>query len=229
MVSIRWVKRGTDFLSTALEQIDASAPAAVLGEIDRLAAAANALGAQPLWEGYATRAQNPNRMPDQVRTTRAVGAFFVELVVALRPEVIVEFGTAFGVSGMYWLAGLERIQQGHLYTFEPNEVWRSIGEKNLAAISRRFTSVLGTFEDTREATLGERTIDLAFIDAIHTSAFVLPQLDMVLSRARPGSIIVLDDINFSEDMMACWRRVCADPRFGAVAELGPRVGIVEVA
>jgi predicted O-methyltransferase YrrM len=69
---------------------------------------------------------------------------------------------------------------------------------------------------------------LAFIDAIHTQEFVLPQLEIVLKHSRPGTIIVLDDINFSKDMEACWQKVSHDSRFRSAVTVGDRVGIVEV-
>ena len=83
---------------------------------------------------------------------------------------MVEFGTAFGVSGMYWLSGLESNNFGELLTFDPNEVWAEIARKNLSGISNRFQLVNGTFEDNIDAYLGsDRQIDMAFIDVIHTS------------------------------------------------------------
>ena len=101
-----------------------------------------------------------------------MGRFFSWLVTNRRPSVIVEFGTAFGVSGMYWLFGLESNGGGTLLTFEPNDVWARIAEANLVAIGRRFELTVGTFEENIDRNLspGER-IDIAFIDAIHTSEF----------------------------------------------------------
>jgi predicted O-methyltransferase YrrM len=71
-------------------------------------------------------------------------------------------------------------------------------------------------------------IDIAFIDAIHTQEFVLPQLEIVLQYSKPGSIIILDDINFSKDMEECWRKVSTDSRFRSAVTVGDRVGIVEL-
>ena len=46
-----------------------------------------------------------------------------------RPEIIVEFGSGFGVSGMYFAAGLEDNQSGHLYSFEINDEWADVAER----------------------------------------------------------------------------------------------------
>jgi hypothetical protein len=69
---------------------------------------------------------------------------------------------------------------------------------------------------------------LASIDAIHTRDFVLPQLEIALSKCDDKAIIILDDINFSSDMKACWDTVSRDERFLASAALGERVGILEL-
>src|SRR5262249_55564570 len=89
-------------------------------KIESLAAATNALGPQPLWEGYGENNRNgPTRVPAEVRTPNLMGELFTQLVTARRPRTIVEFGTAFGVSGMYFLAGLQINGGGELLTFEP--------------------------------------------------------------------------------------------------------------
>lgn len=206
-----------------------------LAAIEEAAIATDRMGAKPIWTGYAGVADYPHatgpeaaRSSEEVRTGAAVGRFYVWLVQQRRPAVVVEFGTAFGVSGMYWLAGLEANGQGHLYTFEPNTVWAEIAAKNLARISERFTLTRGTFEDEAGVLEANRAkIDIAFIDAIHTSAFVLPQMELVLQHAAPGALLVFDDIHFSDDMAACWRRIAEDPRFCAAFELH-HVGVVEL-
>jgi predicted O-methyltransferase YrrM len=51
----------------------------------------------------------------------AQGDASLHLATALKPRLVVEVGTAFGVSGMYWLLGLRG--SGRLVTFDPNNVW----------------------------------------------------------------------------------------------------------
>ena len=198
---------------------------------------AESVGALPLWQGY-TRAAldgypldtspDATRTPWQVSTSAEMGRFFAQVVVWRKPALIVEIGSAFGVSGMYWLAGLEINQSGHLLTFEPNDRWAAIARDNLAAISPRFDLVEGTFEENI-GILGTRGsgIEIAFIDAIHTRSIVMSQLELVRSRSAPGALLVLDDIDFSEDMRACWDALVADNHYVAVAEIG-RVGLLEL-
>jgi predicted O-methyltransferase YrrM len=230
-VQIQWVLRDPgswlcrQFQSTSIETH--SAPCE--HKIEELARKTNQRGSHALWTGYGTHnVGGPTRRPDDVRTTSAMGRIYANLVMMRKPDVVVEFGTAFGVSGMYFLAGIEANQQGQLLTFEPNLEWAEIARANLVQIGKRFQLTVGTFEENIERFFSSgRQINLAFIDAIHTPEFVLPQLELVLANSARGSIILLDDINFSPEMSQCWSEISRQPRFSASAKLGDRVGILE--
>jgi predicted O-methyltransferase YrrM len=234
LVPVRWVRKTER--SWLAGQFDGdfirSEPTAYSLEIESLARETNALGPQPLWEGYAANDANAGgstRTPDKVRTAAAIGDLFTSLVIQRRPRTVVEFGAAFGVSGMYFLAGLEANGAGTLLTFEPNRTWARRAENNLKSIGNKFTLTVGTFEDHIDACLapGQR-IDLAFIDAIHTKQFVIPQLELVLARSSSKALVILDDIDFSPDMRECWREAAADGRFSSALELGNRAGVLEL-
>lgn len=193
--------------------------------IESLAAQTSALGEQPLWSGYGQ--PNATRKPEQVRSDRAAGRLFAWLARNRKPRVIVEFGTAFGVSGMYWLSGLN--DSGELLTFEVNGDWAEIARKNLQAVSPHFTLTVGTFEEHCDRVLSGRKIDLAFIDGIHTAEFVLPQFELVVARCSPGAVILLDDITFNDSMRGAWAKVRRDARVKDSAEFRKRIGIVSLA
>lgn len=226
-VPVKWVKRDTQSGLFGLLGTGGVRPRnrPIHGRVIARQRLNSSVGAQPVWEGYGQPCAT--RTPNQVRTGSTMGRLYTGLVVDSRPNVLVEFGSAFGVSGMFWLAGIEAAENGHLYTFEVNDIWAEVARENLAAISDRFTLTVGTFENNLDV-LPDRPIDLAFIDAIHTSEFVGPQFNLVAARSRPGSIIVLDDIDFSTDMRSFWFDLAAQPRIRAAAMLGERVGIVEL-
>ncbi|HEY0792668.1 MAG TPA: class I SAM-dependent methyltransferase [Chthoniobacterales bacterium] len=205
-------------------------------QIEKQAAKTEALGAKPLWDGYKTVVNYPRatsdsqRSSDQVRSTARAGIFFAWLASRRSANLIVEFGTAFGVSGMYWLAGLKQNQSGRLLTFEPNPVWAEIARHNLAQISNQFELTVGTFEEHIDAKLGPfRRIDIAFVDAIHTGDFVRQQFDLLAPRMQAGGLILVDDVNFSPDMATCWQSLARDPRAHASITLDGRIGLVELA
>jgi predicted O-methyltransferase YrrM len=198
--------------------------------IEELAQETNNLGPQPLWGGYGSNnIGSSTRTPAEVRTPRVMGNLYAQLVERLQPNIVVEVGTAFGVSGMYFLAGIESNKKGRLLTFEPNSAWRSLAIHNLSQISHRFDCIGGTFEESVDEALPKgHGIDLAFIDAIHTRDFVVPQLEIIIARSSNQLIVILDDINFSESMKECWAEISKDDRCLCSAELSERVGILEL-
>jgi predicted O-methyltransferase YrrM len=206
-------------------------------QFEQIAAQINSRGAQPLWEGYkATYQKDANvpwagaameRLPDQVRTQPQMGRLFSMIAEQYRPGLIVEIGTAFGVSAMYWADGLQLSGQGRLLTFEPNSIWHAAAVDHLQTFGNVVMPILGTFEDNVDAHAAGEPIALAFVDAIHTSQFVDAQITMILERAAPHSIIVMDDITFSDDMRSCWARWAGEDNVRSSVAVDQRVGILE--
>lgn len=199
--------------------------------IEARARATNDAGERPIWSGYSdvagySRSTEGGRTSDQVRTDAWAGRFYSWLVATRASDAVVEFGTAFGVSGMYWLAGLAG--RGHLHTFDPNGDRAGFAAENLSAIGENFTLTNETFESAGPRLLAPGSIDVAFVDAIHTGAFVCRQYAVLRPLMKPGGLILFDDIDFSEDMQDCWREIASDPELVSSLTLGKRVGIVEL-
>jgi predicted O-methyltransferase YrrM len=222
-----WLARRLSAEGVEPEEVDQEAT------IEAIARSTQRLGRQPLWEGYRSLAsyawsRTDGRTSDEVRSPLAFGRLYAWLAAHRRPAAIVEFGTAFGISGMYWLAGLKRAGAGELLTFEPNAIWAEIARRNLARISPRFTLTLGTFEENAAAALAGKTVEMAFVDAIHTGAFVHRQFALLRRHLAPGAVVLFDDVNFSDDMRACWTDIAHQDELAASASIGNRVGIVEL-
>lgn len=233
-VTVRWIREGRDswiacHLKAGPMPVKEDRRAA---QIERLSVQTDRLGPQQVWTRYLQLKDYYDRMvtraPGQVRCSRRMGNFFAYLVRARKPDIVVEFGAAFGVSGMYWLSALEDNGQGWLLSFEPNEGWAAIAERNLAAIGRRFTLTRGVFEENIDGVLTEgKRIDIALIDAIHTDEFVLPQFEAVVKRLASGGLVLVDDIHF-KGMNGCFERIAVDSRVKSSAVLCDHVGIVEL-
>lgn len=189
-------------------------------------------GALPLWEGYRTLEGYPRdtvgtRSTSEVSTPTNYGSFYVGLIAQFKPKTIVEFGGAFGVSGMYFLTGVNRAKSGHLYSFEPNAAWAKIAQDNLNSISPSHTLQVGTFEENVDRVVKDK-INLAFVDAIHTAEFVNRQVDILMPRMADYGVMIFDDINFSEDMQSCWQAISQSNLAVASATVGRRQGIIQI-
>ena len=143
---------------------------------------------------------------------------------------MVEFGSAFGVSGMYFCAGLEASQTGHLYTFEINRDWADIAERNIRSVSDRFTITRGAFEE-EVASVVAGPIDLALVDGIHTYEFVTRQFEILKPRMSRAGLIAFDDIDFAKPgtrMHEAWTDIAGTDEIVAAVEVQGRLGLVEL-
>lgn len=233
-LAVSFVRREPSWMAESLQNPLSPPEARLENLIEHQARVTQQQGERPMWSGYQAVSNYPHstvgsRTSNQVRTNPRTGRFYVWLVSRRRPTAIVEFGTAFGVSGMYWLAGLEECKAGHLFTFEPNSDWAALAKTNLDAISDRYTLSNGIFEELAGPVLGQTPVDIAFVDAIHTSEFVNAQFEVLKRHMAPGGLVLFDDINFSADMRACWRGLAVRPEVVASATIGTRIGMVELA
>lgn len=199
--------------------------------IEYVANVTNRNGALPLWVGYNYSCidnQQQSRLPNQVRIGNSIGSFFTWLTRTRQPNQITEIGSAFGVSGMYWAAGIELNGHGNLTTFEANEVWQLIAKKNISLITSKFSSICGPVEDHFKVLMFENTkIDILFIDAIHTSDVVISQLNFFETHLSAGALVIIDDINFSSDMKSCWSELSTRNCVASSLEIKDRIGIIE--
>jgi len=199
--------------------------------IEHLAVRTQNIGRLPIWEGYRTadiKSNSRERAPNDIRVARRFGEFLAWLTRARQPNRVLEIGTGFGVSGMYWLSGLEENSRGELVTFEANPQWQQIAARNLAEVSPRHTSICGAFEESF-LDLQERSVDIAFVDAIHTPEAVENQLSILRQFLCSGALVLIDDIRFSEEMHEHWRIVAQRPEYRAAFEIEGRLGFLELA
>jgi predicted O-methyltransferase YrrM len=225
-LSLVWLKTG-GWLGAHLRDTVPQAPKKE--QIEVAAEATNRLGPQRLADEYGE--SGGERTPAVVRSSSRSGDLYAWLVEQRRPSTIVEFGAAFGVSGMYFAAGLEAIGSGHLYSFEINREWADIAERNIGSISPRFTLTRGAFEE-RVSDVIAAPIDIAFVDGIHQYDFVMRQFAVLEPRMSPGALLLFDDIDFKKPgsrMGEAWRELAGRSSVIAALEVDGRLGIIELA
>lgn len=223
---VRWIKKA-GWLAASLPGRLPNSPQKQ--RIERIAHEFEQLGSQPLAAEYGE--PNGQRTPNDVRSSGDCGDFYSWIVRARRPSTVVEFGSGFGVSGMYFCAGLEANQLGHLYSFEINPIWAEIATRSIARISPRFALEIGAFED-RVADVVKSPIDIAFVDGIHTREFVLRQFEVLMPLMAPDGIVLFDDIDFPSSaarMYDAWEEIAADTRVVGALEIRGHLGVVSLA
>lgn len=207
--------------NTLLASLPRKLPAAPRkAEIEAIAKATNRIGAQPLAPEYELL---DTFSPEQVRSPSAQGDLYAYLVAERDPQIVVEFGSAFGVSGMYFATALRR---GRLYSFEINPNWADIAERNIRTITDRFSLIRGAFEDRVDDI--PAPIDIALVDGIHDYDFVMKQWEILKTRMSPGGLVLFDDITYGPGMHDAWREIRADPAVAHSVARWHRLGIAEL-
>ena len=121
---LQWVKRAGTLFELLPEREFTPPRAPQESRIRRRMRRTEHIGDSSLAELYGE--PGGTRRPDDVSVSPAIGRLFAWLAAQRKPELVVEFGTAFGASGMYWLAALEAAKHGTLFTFEINDAWAAV-------------------------------------------------------------------------------------------------------
>ena len=136
-----------------------------------------------------------------------------------RGLTIVELGTSLGVTTAYMAAMDSR---NRVVTFEGCEAVANIAKENWKALNiNNIECRVGeiTVDSLQLAVDSWRGIDVAFIDANHTYTSTCEYFDILARKVREKSVIVVDDIHYSEEMEKAWKAICADERVTSTIDL----------
>ena len=154
----------------------------------------------------------------------ANGLFLYRLVRSFRPQAVVEFGSAFGISGSYIASALAANGVGRLTTVDGVESRRRIAERTIeAAAPGRTQCITAWFTDALDSLVDA---DFFFLDGHHDYEPTMAYVGHAVERMRRPALLVLDDVaRYNEGMDAAWRDLAADSRF-AHSLLVRRIGLL---
>lgn len=126
----------------------------------------------------------------------AGGTLLYNLVRAVRPATVVEFGTSFGISTLYLAAAVRDNGTGRIFTTELNK-------NKIAAARRTFADtglddLITVLEGDALETLPKVDGDPDFVLLDGWKDLCLPVLRLLEPRLRPGTLVVADDIEMSD-------------------------------
>ncbi len=98
------------------------------------------------------------------------------------------------------------------------DTWRRLGFTDAEV-------VVGRFEKTLQDTLDTGPFDLVFVDGNHDGDATRGYVEQIRAVSRPGALLVLDDIGWSEGMVGAWHDVSRQLAGSISVDLG-RVGLV---
>jgi predicted O-methyltransferase YrrM len=218
-------------------------PTGVLSELARYSGERSELTVKH--DPYGAEASVPIAAADdfhKIRTGRAMGdllpwnvdrfesqRFLYFLVRELRPDRVLELGTAHGLSGLHMLAAFEENQRGHLHTVEIDPTRRELAVQAFERFfphNKRWTSIESSFSGVLPRLAQElEPLDLIFEDGPHTREVTLEAFEQTIDYLRPNGVYVVDDIAFDREQEKAWVAIRNDPRVEASLEINARFGL----
>lgn len=148
----------------------------------------------------------------------ARGEFLFRTALWWKPDLIVEFGTALGISTGYLAAADTRrpvitVDASDSMLTIARENWQGLGLREIRPIHRRFEEVWPLLPTLH----GKRV--LFYLDGDHRSEKVSALLHKFTLISEAPSLVIIDDIRWSSDMYRGWQQHFDQPFEGAWIDL----------
>lgn len=123
---------------------------------------------------------------------------------------ILELGTSLGVTTLYLSASNHNEK---VFTIEGSKVIADAARKNFNHLNRTNINLIqGTFEEKLLQTLTEiKQVDFLYLDGNHRLKPTVEYFNTCLSFLHENSIVVLDDIYWSDEMKQAWTEIKMHP------------------
>ena len=127
-----------------------------------------------------------------------------------QPSTVLELGTSLGITTSY-LASAKG--DAKVITMEGAKSIAAVARQNFARLGlTNIQLVTGNFDNTLASTLQQVSlIDFAFIDGNHRKQPTLDYFEQLLLKVHDNSVLIFDDIHWSEEMEAAWNDIKAQP------------------
>lgn len=147
-----------------------------------------------------------------------VGQLLFRLVHWLKPRTLLELGTSFGITTGYQAYAAP---QSRMITIEGCPHTAGMALETLDVMELEQVEVrIGRFEDELEQALQDlETLDYAFIDGNHRREPTLAYFEACLPYVHNDSVLVFDDVRWSQGMYEAWNAIKAHPRVTLTVEV----------
>lgn len=198
-----------DFITQALNDTNKYPDYTTIEQLrSRLKKETKIITIQDMGAGSRVNSEKKRRIKDIAKSAlkpEKYAQLLYRIVKHYQPTTIIELGTSLGITASYLSLGQPK---GSVYTFEGAQEVAAIARKNFAKLSIRNIQLSeGNFDDTLPDFLHNRKntkIDFAFVDGNHRREPTIRYFNQMLPHVHTHSIIVFDDIHWSEEMESAW-------------------------
>lgn len=162
-------------------------------------------------QGTEPKYYSPSSLVNKLGLPRKYGKVLYGLVNQDEIERVIELGTSIGVSTSFIAAAGNK----PIVSIDANPEVVASTKKAFDSIlpSHQIKFVQALFDEVMEEQInGSLKNTLVFIDGDHNKEAVLRYFNICLQYAEAPSILVFDDIYWSEGMTKAWQEICNHPR-----------------
>ena len=134
------------------------------------------------------------------------------------PSNIIELGTCLGITTAY----LSKAQpDANILTIEGCPQTAEIAYQNFHELGlENIEMQVGNFDDLLPRAIEEReALDFVYIDGNHTKAATINYFNLCLPKVTEDSLLIFDDIYWSEGMKEAWEEIKAHPQVTVTIDL----------
>lgn len=135
-----------------------------------------------------------------------------------QPEQVIELGTSLGISTISLAYGSPMCK---VWTIEGSRaIAKKAAEQFQKADLNNIKSITGNFDDQLPVILNEiKSVDLCFIDGNHRKESTLRYFKWLLPKTTNNSMLIFDDIHWSNEMEQAWELIREHPAVTATIDL----------
>lgn len=151
------------------------------------------------------------------------GKVLFNLVQYFSPHTIIELGTCLGIGTAYMAAAAP---SSRVMTIEGSQSLTDLAAQNFNVLHfNNIEQFTGHFDEKLPEVLSMvEKVDLAFIDGNHRYDPTLRYFQLLMAKAHEKTILIFDDIYWSEEMTQAWTEIKNDPRISLTIDIH-RLGI----
>jgi predicted O-methyltransferase YrrM len=147
-----------------------------------------------------------SKIISKIGIPKKYGKILLKIIEKYKCKTVIELGTSLGISTSY----LAEFKQNKVYTIDANQEIQDISKEAFKAINiNNVIFINASFEDSFESLCqGQRNISLIFIDGNHNKDATIRYFNTCLPYINEETIIIFDDIYWSEGMTEAWQFIC---------------------